>query len=131
MENLYEITEIKGKDYGCSAVKDLKKGTLILKEKPQLTDIRISHSMLSTILIKLKVQTKDYHSMNFINFKILPTIRALYKGGLISEIFSLWLISPKKRCQITLLSTIVPKEKLLRRVIWHLFWRIEPKRKTF
>ena len=49
MENLFEIIEIKGKDYGCSAVKDLKKGTLILKEKPQLTDIRTSHSMLSTI----------------------------------------------------------------------------------
>ena len=89
MENLYEITEIKGKDYGCSALKDLKKGTLILKEMPQLTDIKTSHSMLSTILIKFKVQTKDYHRMNFINFKILPTIRAFYKGGLISEIFSL------------------------------------------
>ena len=49
MENFYEISEIKGKDFGCSALKDLKKGTLILKEKPQLTDIRTSHSMLSTV----------------------------------------------------------------------------------
>ena len=49
MENLYEEIEIKGKDYGCSALKYLKKGTLILKEKPQLTDIRTSHSRLNTI----------------------------------------------------------------------------------
>ena len=87
MENLFEITEIKGKDFGCSGLKDLKKGTLILKEKPQLTDIRTSHSMLSTILIKSKVQTKDYHSMNFMNFKILPTICAFYKGAHQLELF--------------------------------------------
>ena len=102
MENLFEITEIKGKDYGCSAIKDLKKGTLILKEKPQLTDIRTSHSMLSTVWIKSKVQNKNYHRMNFINFKILPTICAFYKGGLISEIFSLRLISPKKGAKLKL-----------------------------
>ena len=124
MENLYEITEIKGKDYGCSALKDLKKGTLILKEKPQLTDIKTSHSMLSAILIKLKVQTKDYHRMNFINFKILPTIRAFCKGGLISESFSLWLKSSNKKLPNHSPEHYQPEEKMLRRVI---FWRFEPK----
>ena len=41
------------------------------------------------------------------------------KGGLISEWFSLWLISSKKRCSIPPLSDYYPlKEKMLRGVVW-------------
>ena len=41
------------------------------------------------------------------------------KGGLISESFSLWLKSQKKGYP--------PKEKMLKIVMWLLFWRIELK----
>ena len=41
------------------------------------------------------------------------------KGGIILEKFSLWLKSPQKRCQITP-RHYPPKEKMLRRLIWHL-----------
>ena len=37
------------------------------------------------------------------------------------KFFTLAQISPK-RCQITILSSYPPKEKMLRIVIWHLFW---------
>ena len=40
MENqLYEVVEVEGKNLGCVALKDVKKGTLILKEKPQFSYI--------------------------------------------------------------------------------------------
>ena len=35
MNNLYKFEEIEGKGFGCIALKDIKKGTLILQEKPQ------------------------------------------------------------------------------------------------
>ena len=45
MENqLYEVVEVVGKNLGCVALKDIKKGTLILKEKPQFSDIEASES---------------------------------------------------------------------------------------
>ena len=34
-QELYRITKIKGKGLGCVAMKDLKKGTIVLEEKPQ------------------------------------------------------------------------------------------------
>ena len=43
------------------------------------------------------------------------------KGGLISESFSHWLKSPKKKVPNCSLEDYPPKEKMLRRVIWHLF----------
>jgi len=40
MENqLYEVVNIEGKNLGCVCLTDIKKGTLILKEKPQCPDI--------------------------------------------------------------------------------------------
>ena len=35
MNTLYKVVKIEGKDLGCVAVKDIKKGTLILQEKPE------------------------------------------------------------------------------------------------
>ena len=36
MENqFYKVVEIKGKGFGCVALRDIEKGTLILEEKPQ------------------------------------------------------------------------------------------------
>ena len=45
MENqIFEVVEIEGKNLGCVALKDVKKGTLILREKPQFSDIYDSES---------------------------------------------------------------------------------------
>ena len=35
MSKLYEVRKIQGKGYGCVALEDIKKGTLILSEIPQ------------------------------------------------------------------------------------------------
>ena len=35
MDNYYQVIPIKGKGLGCIALKDIKKGTIILQEKPQ------------------------------------------------------------------------------------------------
>ena len=36
MDKIYKIEQIEGKNLGCVALKDIKKGTLILQEKPQV-----------------------------------------------------------------------------------------------
>ena len=36
MSSLYKVTEIEGKGLGCVAISDIKKGSLILNEKPKL-----------------------------------------------------------------------------------------------
>ena len=48
MEDLYKVIEIKD-SLGCVALKDLKKGTLILKEKPQCVGVTSGHSGLKYI----------------------------------------------------------------------------------
>ena len=35
MGSFYKVDQIVGKNFGCIASKDIEKGTLILKEKPQ------------------------------------------------------------------------------------------------
>ena len=55
------------------------------------------------------------------------TLSPLSKGYLISESF----LSSKKMFQITILSTIRSTIRLRRIVICNLFWRMEPKWKTF
>ena len=37
MNQLYKVVAIAGKDLGCVAINDIKKGTIILQEKPQCT----------------------------------------------------------------------------------------------
>ena len=36
MSEFYQVVEIDGKGLGCVATKDIKRGTLILKEKAQI-----------------------------------------------------------------------------------------------
>ena len=36
MSELYQVKEIEGKGFGCVATRDIKSGTLILSETPQL-----------------------------------------------------------------------------------------------
>ena len=58
-----------------------------------------------------------------------------FKSGFNSKRFSLWLQSPKKvqnhSPEHYPVSTYLSKEKLLRGVIWHLFWYIGAKVKNF
>ena len=37
--DMYEIESIEGKGLGCIATKDIKRGSLILNEKPQIPDV--------------------------------------------------------------------------------------------
>ena len=55
MSSLYKVTEIGGKGLGCVANSDIKKGSLILMEKPQLcfeNEERIVSSMVIKSLLK-------------------------------------------------------------------------------
>ena len=72
MENqLYEVVEVEGKNLGCVALKDLKKGTLILREKPQFSDIEASESD--------KIWSKDYFRRLSRNFQTMnPSDREKY-----------------------------------------------------
>ena len=45
MQHYFEVVSIEGKDLGCVALKDLKKGTLVLKEKPQFVSVTESSGM--------------------------------------------------------------------------------------
>ena len=60
MEDLYKVIEIKDKGLGCVALKDLKKGTLILREKPQCVGVTSGHSGLKYIknaeIFKIELQ---------------------------------------------------------------------------
>ena len=38
MSEFYQVVKIDGKGFGCVATKDIKRGTLILKEKGQVFD---------------------------------------------------------------------------------------------
>ena len=72
MENqLYEVIEVEGKDLGCVALKIVKKGTLILKEKPQFSAIEASESD--------EIWSKELFRHLFQNFqKMDPTDREEY-----------------------------------------------------
>ena len=55
MSGLYKVTEIEGKGLGCVAISDIKKGSLILIETPQLcveTEEREGSSMWIKSLLK-------------------------------------------------------------------------------
>ena len=63
MENLYHIAKISdGKGLGCVALNDIKKGTLILREKPQcfVNQTHFSDGGISTI----QGLMKSYNKMN-------------------------------------------------------------------
>ena len=72
MENqIYEVVEVEGKNLGCVALKDVKKGTLIIKEKPQFSDIEASESD--------KIWSGELFMRLLQNFqKMNPTDRAEY-----------------------------------------------------
>ena len=43
MSDVYKIVEIEGKGLGCIATKDIQRGDLILREKPQLSNANHLH----------------------------------------------------------------------------------------
>ena len=68
MQYYFEVVNIKGKDLGCVALKDLKKGTLILKEKPQLAEVesngiwtdKLFNEVWSNFILMSKSNRDDY-----------------------------------------------------------------------
>ena len=71
---LYKVVKIEGKDLGCVAIKDIKKGTLILQEKPQCVPIIDD---LGSIITSFNQMTKNHQEEflklhdRFGNFEIL------------------------------------------------------------
>ena len=61
MSSVYKVTEIKGKGLGCIAIMDIKKGSLILDENPQICP-DIKEEMLSSGWIKSLL--KSFYEMN-------------------------------------------------------------------
>ena len=59
MSSLYKVTEIEGKGLGCVAISDIKKGSLILTEKPQLC---VESPEMSSMWIKRLL--KSFYGMN-------------------------------------------------------------------
>ena len=51
MSSLYKVTEIKGKGLGCIAIVDIKKGSLIVDENPQICP-DIKEELLSSGWVK-------------------------------------------------------------------------------
>ena len=60
-ENFYKVVEIEGKGRGCVALQDIPIGTLILKEKPQLS-VDISDDLPNRLLFKRVIEA--FSSMN-------------------------------------------------------------------
>jgi len=58
MTEIYEVKEVEGKGLGCVALKDIKKGTLILKEVPQM---RVSDMTLPQVI---KEASEAFNKMN-------------------------------------------------------------------
>ena len=58
MSSLYKVTEIEGKGLGCVAISDIKKGSLILMEKPQLC-VETKERKWSSMMIKSLLKSFD------------------------------------------------------------------------
>ena len=81
MDNFYEVVNIKGKNFGCVALKDLKKGTIILKEKPQCADILTSDSEVTKKWTKelCTKMLKNFNSMSKSNQEAYLQLSNQYK----------------------------------------------------
>ena len=68
MSSLYKVTEIEGKGLGCVAISDIKKGSLILMENPQLcfvTEERKGSSMWIKSLLKSFYEMSKAHQHEY------------------------------------------------------------------
>ena len=80
MNNLYKFEKIDGKGFGCIALKDIKKGTLILEEKPQCANCKKMseslnfcqkfHFMLCVPEDQIKLQQNLYTTVIYSSHKI-------------------------------------------------------------
>ena len=91
---VYKVTEIEGKGLGCVAISDIKKGSLILMEKPQLcveTEERNWSSIWIKSLLKsfyemskadqleyMTLHNKVNNWQNFLNSMDTPTLVELF-----------------------------------------------------
>ena len=81
MDIFYGVVNINGKNFGCVALQDLKKGTMILKEKPQCADILTSDSEVTKKWTK-EIRTrmlKNFNSMNKSNQEAYLQLSNQYK----------------------------------------------------
>ena len=93
MSSLYKVTEIEGKGLGCVAISDIKKGSLILMENPQLCVERPEEiSMWIQRLLKSfygmsKTDQLEYMTLHnsFNNFKNLKNSEAIQNSKEIHE----------------------------------------------
>ena len=72
MSSLYKVTKIKGKGLGCVAISDIKKGSLILMEKPQLcveTEERKGSSMWIKSLLKSFYEMSKAHQHEYMTLR--------------------------------------------------------------
>ena len=91
MSSLYKVTEIEGKGLGCVAIVDIKKGSLILMENPQLC-VEITEEKGSIWIKRLlksfygmsKTDQLEYMTLHnsFNNFKNLKIVRRSMKEKL-------------------------------------------------
>ena len=88
MSSLYKVTKIEGKGLGCVAISDIKKGSLILKENPQLyvesEEIKWSSGWIKSLMTSFNemIETDQHEYMklhnkfnNFQNFHNTDFIR--------------------------------------------------------
>ena len=65
MSEFYQVKKIDGKGLGCIATKDIKRGTLILREKAQMKYPKSSEKLKTQDWIKGVVQS--FNQMNDVN----------------------------------------------------------------
>ena len=88
MSSLYKVTKIEGKGLGCVAISDIKKGSLILKETPQLyvesEEIKWSSGWIKSLMTSFNemIETDQHEYMklhnkfnNYQNFQTTDFIR--------------------------------------------------------
>ena len=79
MSSLFKVTKIEGKGLGCVAISDIKKGSLILSEKPKFcveTEERVGSSMWIKSLLKsfYQMSKADQHEYMTLHGKFIPNI---------------------------------------------------------
>ena len=73
MSSLYKVTEIEGKGLGCVAISDIKKGSMILKENPQLyvesEEIKWSSGWIKSLMTSFNemIETDQHEYMKLHN----------------------------------------------------------------
>ena len=74
MNTLYKVVKIEGKDLGCVAIKDIKKGTLILQEEPQCFANATGPSQIGNVQLLIHFMTVLYTRWRFLTLFMFPLL---------------------------------------------------------